>query len=193
MCRSALLFVDVQKEFFKGGALAVPGAEGIIGPCNRLGEAFFQANRPVFACRDWHPREHSSFSKYPPHCIQGSTGAELHPELNTDGVVLVDKAYRPEDTGMSAFGDGKLTQMLKMLVIKDLYVVGISTEFGVLETVMDALWLEINVFVVAEGIVNVSGDTGDKAIADMVKAGAQFVTVEEALSKLPKVRVMATE
>jgi len=193
MKQSALVIVDVQRDFFKGGVLVVPGAEAILEVCNRLSTAFFEASRPVFACRDWHPAEHNSFSRYPPHCVQGTTGAELHPALNKVGVVLVDKAYRPEDENMSAFGDGRLAEMLKMSVVKNLYVVGISTEFGIKDTALDAVWLGLDVFVVEEGIASVGVDTGDTAIADMVKEGVQFVKASEALSRLPKIKVLTTE
>ena len=75
----ALLIVDVQHDFLPGGALAVPDGDAVI--------AALVAAAPtvdlVVASRDAHPADHCSFAAqggiWPPHCVEGTHGAELHP------------------------------------------------------------------------------------------------------------------
>jgi len=190
----AFVMVDVQSDFFKGGALEVPGAEGIVSRLNTIAQSFFEARMPVFACRDWHPADHVSFKenggKYPVHCVQGSPGAELHPDLIQQGVTIVDKAYRRDDENMSAFADGRIKEMLDLSVCKTVFIGGLTTEFGIKATALDALRLGLEVFIVQEAIVPSKPHNGDRAIAELVKAGAQFVSITEALSHLPKASIV---
>ena len=78
----ALLVVDVQNDFCPGGVLAVCGGDHVVSPINRVMGHF---DHLVFS-RDWHPRDHCSFSdtpefrdgSWPEHCVQDSPGAEFH-------------------------------------------------------------------------------------------------------------------
>ena len=88
------MIVDFQNDFTPGGALAVPDGDAIAGRVNELADSGdFDL---VVATRDWHPPNHGSFTEqggpWPPHCVQGSDGAELHDALDRDQVdVVVDK------------------------------------------------------------------------------------------------------
>lgn len=192
--KRALIIVDAQKDFFTGGALAVKDAERIIEPLNTLSSAFFEANFPVFGCRDWHPKHHKSFKPdgpYPIHCVQGTPGAELHPDLATDGVFIVDKAYDKNDENMSAFADGRLLEMLKMTAVRGVYIGGVSTEFGVKATALDSIKAGFPTFVIWEAVITSRPDGEiDTAIAELVRAGVQFISMEEALSHLPTMSVV---
>ena len=192
--RRALIIVDVQNDFFSGGALAVSNAESVIMPLNRLTGAFFEANQSVFALRDWHPKDHKSFKPtgpYPVHCVQDTPGAKLHPDLMTDGVFVVDKAYKQDDEDMSAFADGRLLEMLKLTAVKSVYIGGVSTEFGVKATALDSIKAGFPTFIIWEAVITSRPDVEiNTAIAELVRAGVQFVSIEEALSHLPKVSVV---
>jgi nicotinamidase/pyrazinamidase len=190
----AFVMVDVQRDFFDGGPLAVPGAEEIVGKLNRVAQAFFVAQQPVFACRDWHPTNHKSFKAqvgpYPVHCVQATDGAALHPGLIQQGVTVVDKAYKSSDDNMSAFADGRLKDMLDLSVCKAVYLGGLTTEFGIKATALDALGYGFQTYIILEAVVPAKPHSGDKAIADLVKAGAQFVSITETLAHLPKANIV---
>ena len=95
-----LLIVDVQNDFCKGGSLEVRSAEEIIPVINGLIDDFTSKGKTVVATMDWHPADHGSFASnsggsigeigdlngilqiwWPDHCVQGTTGAQLHPDL----------------------------------------------------------------------------------------------------------------
>ncbi len=116
----ALIVIDVQKDFCPGGALAVPGGDAIVPGINAL----MAEAEAVVLTQDWHPAGHSSFASshpgkspydmtemaygpqvlWPDHCIQGSIGAQFHPDLQTDRADLViRKGYNPAIDSYSAF------------------------------------------------------------------------------------------
>src|ERR1700738_2099309 len=79
----ALIVVDVQHDFLPGGALAVGEGERIFAPIAALAPRFPR----VYATRDWHPNDHTSFAQHggpwPVHCVAETHGAafdeRLHP------------------------------------------------------------------------------------------------------------------
>ena len=79
--KDALVIVDVQNDFCPGGALAVAGGDEVVPRLNAYIDKFERAGLPIFATRDWHPKKTIHFKAYggewPPHCIQGTRGAEL--------------------------------------------------------------------------------------------------------------------
>src|SRR5918994_5394777 len=83
--QSALLLVDLQNDFFPGGALAVPGADALIPLINIYIKHFSRQGWAILATRTWHPANHTSFTEQqgalPAHCIQGSRGAQFHSDL----------------------------------------------------------------------------------------------------------------
>src|SRR5215212_179425 len=83
---SALILVDIQNDFCPGGALAVAEGDEIVEVVNRLMPRF----PLVVSTQDWHPANHVSFKQqggpWPPHCVQGTPGAELHPALDTSRI-----------------------------------------------------------------------------------------------------------
>src|SRR3989441_7819923 len=175
----ALLIVDVQNDFCPGGALAVPEGDAIIPVLNRwIAEA--DARRvPVFASRDWHPENHISFKQrggpWPPNCVQGTKGAQLHPELKTDTIsYYFRKASSPDKDDYSEFA-GKdeqgrsLDEVLKSHDVKSLYVVGLATDYCVLETVLDGLKYGYEVYPVIDAMraVNADPDDGERALRKM--------------------------
>src|SRR5512132_161077 len=142
--RSALLIVDVQKDFCPGGALPAPGGDRIIPALNRhLAEAR-ERGLPVYASRDWHPAVTSHFKEYggewPPHCVQGSAGAQFHGDLKlpADAIVISkgDDAAKPGYSAVDGHtSDGeKLLHELRDRHVTRLYVGGIATDYCVKAT-----------------------------------------------------------
>ena len=187
---SALILVDIQNDFCPGGALAVDEGDQIVSIVNSLISKF----PLVISTQDWHPANHISFKEqggpWPPHCVQGSRGAELHSGLRTDTVAhYFRKASSAGKDDYSEF-EGKdeqgrsLDQVLKSHGVKKLYVVGLATDYCVLETVLDGLKYGYDVYAVSDAMraVNVSPDDGEKALQRMASAGAHIVTSDEVLN-----------
>jgi len=181
---AGLLVVDVQNDFCPGGALPAPGGDGILPALNRHLANARALGIPVYASRDWHPPVTRHFNAYggewPPHCVQGSTGAQFHPELMLPAdVVVISKGDNPDLPGYSAF-DGRTPQGKTLLVdlhdrqIDSLYVSGIATEYCVKATVLDALKAGLRVTVLPDAAAGIDIHPGDadRALEEMSKAGA---------------------
>jgi len=188
---SALILVDVQNDFCPGGALAVPGGDQIVEVVNRLAAVFPY----VAATEDWHPADHISFKQrggaWPPHCVQGSQGAELHPDLKQSNIdLIVRKGHSPDkDTfeGLEAITPARKTldQVLKGNQVDTIYVGGLATDYCVKATVLDALNKGYRVFAVTDAMRGVNVEPGDsaRALEEMAAAGAELVTASEVLEK----------
>src|SRR6202521_927913 len=77
-----LLLVDPQNDFCPGGSLPVADGDAVMPVLNAWAEAAEAAGVPIFVSRDWHPATTTHFKAYggawPPHCLMGPRGAELH-------------------------------------------------------------------------------------------------------------------
>lgn len=189
--RRALLIVDVQNDFCEGGSLGVEGgnavAEGIADYLAK-GETRYDF---VIASRDWHEATNDNgghfapacaepdfVDTWPPHCVQGTAGAEYHPALDVAGIdVHVRKgmgipaysAFEGETT------DGRaLIDVLKEKSITDLDVVGIATDYCVRASTLDALEAGINVRVLSDYIAGVAPESSVAALKEVASAGAEI-------------------
>lgn len=165
----ALLVIDVQNDFCPGGALAVAGGDEIVASINTMMEEF----DAVILTQDWHPAGHSSFASshkgknpfelidmpygpqvlWPDHCVQGSNGAAFHPELRTDGDLILRKGFRSGIDSYSAFFENDhqtptgLKGYLETRGITRLTLVGLATDFCVHYSAVDAARLGFDVIV----------------------------------------------
>jgi nicotinamidase-related amidase len=149
----------------------------------------------VVSTRDWHPPGHVSFKArggpWPPHCVQRSRGAELHPGLRTERIANhFSKAFDPDKDAYSEFegidSQGRsLDQYLRELGILELYVVGLATDYCVRATVLDGLRLgyQVHPVIDATRAVEVAPGDGARAIEEMIRNGAQPVTSDELLPR----------
>ncbi|SHN19943.1 nicotinamidase/pyrazinamidase [Cyclobacterium lianum] len=158
----ALLIIDVQNDFIPGGSLAVPGGGEIIPLINGLMDRFDL----VMATQDWHPQDHMSFASnhkgkqpfeqivhqgldqilWPDHCVQGTPGADFHPELNIKPIeAIIRKGMDPDIDSYSGFYDNGhrrstgLTGYLKEKGNPVLYCCGLAADVCVYFTIKDAL------------------------------------------------------
>lgn len=176
----ALILVDVQNDFLPGGALAVPEGDQVIAPLTRLAARFAELGLPVFATRDWHPAHHCSFAPqggpWPPHCIADTDGAAFAPGLRLpDSAVVISKATETASDAYSGFQGTTLAVQLAQLAVRRVFVGGLATDYCVLNTVGDALAAGLEVVVLTDAIraVDVNPGDGDRALADMIAAGAR--------------------
>ncbi len=177
----ALIIVDVQNDFLPGGSLAVPDGDAIIPVLNRYIRLFTERDLPVFATRDWHPSNHRSFKAqggiWPPHCLAGTRGAAFASELQLPAdVYVISKADKPEQDAYSGFQGTDLSEKLRKLKVRRLWIGGLATDYCVLNTVLDARRQGFEVFVLRDAIraVNFRPDDGAKAIQKMRGHGAVF-------------------
>lgn len=174
----ALIIVDYQNDFCPpDGALAVAGADGIASRLNAL--AADPRFAVVIATRDWHPADHSSFAtnggRWPEHCVQTTPGAELHAALDRGRIdVVIDKGEDVDGDGYSAFESPLLGQLLREEAITALTIVGLATDYCVLNTARDALREGFTVSVDSSAVRAVDRRPGDgeRALAELASLGA---------------------
>ena len=194
---TALVLVDIQNDFCPGGSLAVPDGAAIVPRVNRLVSDFPR----VFLTQDWHPPGHLSFASshpghppfssvrlptgeqmlWPDHCIAGTHGAALHPDLVVPAdAVVVRKGLRREVDAYSAFfeNDGAtpvgLDALLRAAGVTDIVLAGLATDVCVLHTAVDARRLGYGVTVVEAACrgIDVAGSL-TAAWARMTAAGVR--------------------
>lgn len=187
--RTALLVVDVQNDFCPGGALAVPEGDRVIPVLNGYLDFFKRRGSPVFASRDWHPRDSKHFIEnggiWPAHCVQQTRGAQFHQGLVLpDETIVISKGMADWDDGYSAMQgvtehDTPCTMLLKHMGVDRLCIGGLATDYCVKQTVLEALKEGFCVTLLADAVRGVEvhqGDT-DRAVAEMVHAGAEMATL----------------
>jgi nicotinamidase/pyrazinamidase len=174
----ALVVVDFQNDFSPGGALAVPEGDAIAPRVREL----IDSGRfdLVVATRDWHPPDHGSFEEnggqWPPHCVQGTPGAELHESVPRETVdVVLDKGQDPATDGYSAFDGTDFGTLLRDRGVDRVTLVGLATDYCVKNTALDALREGFEVVVDRKGVRGIDVNPGDveQAIADVTAAGGQ--------------------
>lgn len=176
----ALLIADVQVDFLPGGALGVRGGDEVVPVVNEYLRRAQAQGIPIFITRDWHPPGHCSFhasgGPWPPHCIAGTVGAEFAPGLALPADVhVVSKGTAPDREAYSAFAGTDLAERLQRADVRRLLVGGLTTDYCVLNTVMDARALGYPIVVLLDAVraVDAKHGDGDAAIAQMVRLGAR--------------------
>ena len=184
---TALIVVDVQNDFADPkGSLYVKEGETIVPLVNAEIERARAAGAAVIYTQDWHPESTPHFQKdggtWPVHCVKESWGAELHPALMVDGPI-VRKGSNGED-GYSAFsmrnpqsGETKPTELAGLLAdagVTRLVVVGLTTDYCVKSTVLDARQHGYPATVIENAVRAVDLQPGDRerAVEEMLGAGA---------------------
>jgi nicotinamidase/pyrazinamidase len=183
--RTALLVVDVQNDFCRGGPLEVPDGDAVVPVLNACIDRI--AAGVVYASRDWHPEVTTHFEAYggpwPPHCIANSHGAEFHPQLRLPtGTIVITKGNESGVHGYSAFEGTTAAGVpflddLRSRGIERLVVGGLATDYCVRASVLDARKPGFEVIVLEDAIRGVELDAGDtaRAIDEMRAAGAVVV------------------
>ncbi|KKU44268.1 MAG: Pyrazinamidase/nicotinamidase [Berkelbacteria bacterium GW2011_GWA2_46_7] len=74
--------VDLQPDFFPGGALGAPGADKIIPKVNKINEKARQEGGEIIFTYEAHPHNMGAhFEKYGRHCLEGTPKAEIDPRI----------------------------------------------------------------------------------------------------------------
>jgi nicotinamidase/pyrazinamidase len=186
---TALIVVDVQNDFADpAGGLAVAGGEAVVTRANEEIERAVDAGALVVYTQDWHPPVTPHFAKdggiWPVHCVAGTWGAELHPDLVVAGE-RVRKGSHGED-GYSGFsmrdpvsGEETATELERLLHARGIHrvvVCGLATDYCVKATAIDACRLGFRTTVLPDAIaaVNLAAGDGDRALVEMAEAGVRL-------------------
>lgn len=187
---TALIVIDVQNDFADPqGNLYVTDGERVVEPINAEIAAARTAGAQVVYTQDYHPPETPHFDTHggvwPVHCVQGTWGAQLHPDLDVDGPVI-RKGTDGKD-GYSGFsvrdpssGEENATELDSLLSergVRKLVVCGLAQDVCVRETVLDARRLGYDTAVLLEGTrpVDLEPGDGERAVEAMREAGAEVV------------------
>ena len=177
--QSVLLLVHLQNDFCPGGSLPVPEGDHVIPVANAWIHMFASQGYGIVETRDWHPSNHCSFQEQggpcPSHCVQGSFGAQFHPDLNMPpGTFIVSGGTHATQDPSSGFDGTTLDERLEDLGAQTLYVIGLATDYGVKQTVLEARRRGFRVVVIRDGVRGLDVEFGesDRALGAMQDAGA---------------------
>lgn len=173
----ALILVDVQNDFCPGGALAVEGGDEVVPVLNGYIQQAESAGALIVATRDWHPRNHVSFSEqggpWPAHCIQNTPGAGFHPGLNlTKDTWIINKGQDQNREQYSAFDDSDLSDRIRRHGVNRLWIGGLAEDVCVRQTVLDCRKAGFEVIVISDAIRPVKPRGEQNALREMQEAGA---------------------
>jgi len=185
-----LLVVDVQNDFCPGGALPVQAGNEVVPVVNRLATSFSH----VLLTQDWHPPGHLSFASshpgrqpfdqieldygtqilWPDHCIQGTVGAEFHPDLRIrNAEVVIRKGFRREIDSYSALFENDrrtptgLAGYLRDRGVTRVFLAGLAFDFCVRFSAEDARNSGFTCFVIPDACRGI--DVGGSIAATRAK------------------------
>lgn len=195
---TALLVIDLQPDFMPGGALPCADGDAIVPELAALLASGRYAT--VVATQDWHPADHASFASqhpghapfevislhqapqtlWPDHCVQGSAGAALHPQVDWRAADLIlRKGTQRQVDSYSAFRENHgpggsrpptgLASWLRERGITEVHVCGLARDYCVLWSALDAAAAGFNVTFLWALTRPVSADN-DQATADALAA-----------------------
>lgn len=201
-----LIIVDVQNDFMPGGPLEVPQGNTIVPVINKV-QSYFDL---VVATQDWHPKNHKSFASnhyekkpfdsiilhgvhqtlWPDHCVQGSTGAELHKDMESNRIAAIfRKGMDPEIDSYSGFYDNNhqlstgLAGYLKEKGIYDLHFCGLAADICVYYTILDSILEGFSATLIEDASRPLYPDKFDDMKCELAKSGVHIITSNELLIK----------
>jgi len=198
-----LIVIDVQNDFCPGGALAVPDGDAVIGPIHRVAELF----EHVVLTQDWHTRDHYSFASahagkkpyeqielsygaqtlWPDHCVQGTSGASFHPDLDVRSAeLIVRKGFHRTIDSYSAFFENDHTTAtglggyLKERGFNRVFLAGLAYDFCVGYSALDATRLRLDAVVLKDACRAIDLNGSAAAMErEFVKSGVRVMNTSE--------------
>lgn len=202
---SALIVVDLQRDFCAAGALAVPDGDAVVPVVNALAPRF----PLVVLTQDWHPADHLSFASqhpgrqafegvdmpygpqtlWPDHCVMGSEGAALHPGLDVPRaqMVLRKGSHRSVDSYSAFLEADRVTRTgldgyLVSRGVRRVFVCGLATDFCVAWTALDARRYGFATTVIEDACRGIDlGGSLARAWQDMAASGVHRIQAADIL------------
>jgi nicotinamidase/pyrazinamidase len=197
--QDVLLVIDVQNDFCPGGALAVADGDAVLPVIHRIAPLF----EHVILTQDWHTADHASFASthpgkqpfetievgygpqtlWPDHCVQGTKGAEFHPDLNlTRAEVILRKGFRPQIDSYSAFFENDRTTPTGLAGYLDergltrIFLCGLAYDYCVGYSALDARRLGLQAIVIKDACraIDLNGSV-QRVEAEFARDGVQIV------------------
>lgn len=192
--------VDIQRDFMlPGGALYVPGAEKLIPKIKQLVDLARAGSALLISSACQHTPDDPEFKVFPPHCVRGTSGAQLLPEAALDELFRVpnDKSFSiPEDIlrhgqlllekqVLDVFSNPNTAKIVDLLPgDAEFYVFGVVTEYCVQCASKGLLDRKRRVAIVADGIETLKAEEGEKTISQLLSSGARLVSAEQATAEI---------
>ena len=131
--KDLLIVVDMVNGFVREGAMASPNIEGIIPRIEKLVNEYLNDKEGVTYIKDAHRQCAREFTRYPEHCVKGTTEADMVDELKKyENMALV---YEKNSTS-AVFAPGFLDDLKKMRNLKRIVVTGCCTDICVMNLVI---------------------------------------------------------
>ncbi len=197
--QDVLIVVDVQNDFCPGGALAVPEGDAVIAPIHRVAPRFGH----IVLTQDWHTANHTSFATahpgkkpfesielaygaqtlWPPHCVQGTAGAEFHPALRLPQAELIlRKGFHTQIDSYSAFFENDrvtptgLAGYLRERGLRRVFLAGLAYDYCVGYSALDARRLGLPVVVLRDACRAIGlNDSIATTEAEFARAGVDVI------------------
>jgi nicotinamidase/pyrazinamidase len=197
-----LIIIDVQNDFMQGGPLEVPLGNTILSVINKV-QRYFDL---VVATQDWHPKNHKSFASnhygkksfdkmilngvpqtlWPDHCIQGSPGAELHHDIESNRIAAIfRKGMDPEVDSYSGFYDNNhklstgLAGYLKEKGTTEIYFCGLAADICVYYTILDSLQEGFSATLIEDASQPLYVEKFDDIKCEIAKLGVHIINSRE--------------
>jgi nicotinamidase/pyrazinamidase len=176
---------DVQRDFCPGGSLAVDGGDEVARRITAWVRGHQDLYATVVATRDEHeaPWHHFTdqpdyLNTWPPHCVVGTAGAELHPDLHCDPDAIFTKGrFRAAYSGFEGT-DAEGTHLetwLRGRAIDEVHVVGLTSDYCVAATAWDAVHAGFRTTVLEDLCAGVSPATTATVRSELAAADVAFV------------------
>ncbi len=180
MVKTAMIVVDVQRDFCAGGALAAWDTPSLLAPLQECINAARRSGVTIIFTQDWHPSNHSSFQanggKWPIHCVENTPGAELMPPLRpAAGDIVIHKGTAVDGEGYSGFDSTGLESRLREWKVGRVSVAGIATEYCVRATALDANRAGLETILLTDLIRPVEENAAPKVLTELGRAGVQLM------------------
>lgn len=194
--------IDTQKDFMnKDGALYVPGAEEIKPNLKKLTNYALENKIKIIGSSDRHFKDDEELKKFPPHCMDGTLGAERIEETRTRELRIENKyapgKYRKENhigelkdeypritiekQTTDVFSNPHAEKVFETLGIKEVVVYGVTTEYCVKDAVLGMLERNIDVYLVEDAIKGIDEKASEEALEEMYSRGAIPVKTKEVI------------
>jgi nicotinamidase/pyrazinamidase len=189
--------IDTQRDFMlPGGGLYVPGAERIIPRLRRLFDFARRHGITIVSSADAHTPDDPEFRQFPPHCVQGTEGQKKIDETLLPRPVTIEnrvvdrnvleliRKYQQvilQKQALDVFTNPMTDRLIRALPQRAV-VFGVTTEYCVRHACAGLRRLGVKTVLVTDAICALAPGSGESALAEMERAGVEFITAEMLLT-----------